>query len=213
MTTFAEAKQKLIRILGDEIDATSTSTVAGIDHGADILSDAIRAALDAILPWSYKTATATLAGSGQTYTLPTGFYRVISVWDGESETFLEPAILAPGEPGTSIAGNGWYLVPTNSISFYNALSTDGGSLYYAARWGFPTSETGNIESPEYALSGLLMYAASYCLLAKGSLASSIRQYATKIDAGRPTDNPVADMSTFFMKRFELEMSRLPRYEQ
>jgi hypothetical protein len=89
------------------------------------------------------------------------------------------------------------------------LGDDGATVYYSAYWAKPEDDEEALETPDIATAALTMFAASYCLLNSASQASSIRQFGTKVDSGKPTDNPLEQSSTYFMKRFEIELQRIP----
>lgn len=208
MTTFGELKQIIIRMLGDE-ESAGASPIEGTAYSAELLQDAIHGALDAILPWVWKRSTSTLAASTSVFTLPADFYRVEAIWDSTSELYLSPTLMAPGQAGPFTGENGWYEYPEGSLTLYTALDTDGGKLYYAAKWTKPTSDATALETPAYATTGIALWACSYCQLPKATLASDLGQYKRRMDSGDPTDNPLIDMSTYFLKRFDIEMTRMP----
>ena len=201
--TLGEFKNRIAFALGDDPDS-------GTDIPDDLMLDAVHTALDAILPHCWKPAKQTLSGAASSYALSSDIFEAQAVWDSAKDTFLDPAILAPGEPSANTSGNGWFLYPNGYISFYTALSASGGILYYSAVWTKPTSDAQNIEAPEYVTAGLVMYAASYALLMRIGAQARLGNYKTRIDSGTPEDNPLLDYSTYLLKRFDIEMSRLPR---
>lgn len=201
--TLGEFKNRITFALGEDPDT-------GTDLPDDLMLDAAHTALDAILPHCWKPAKYTLSGAADSYSLPTDIFEAQAVWDSGKNTFLDSAILAPGEPSASASGNGWFLYPNGYVSFYTALSASGGILYYSAVWAKPTADSAAIEAPEYATAGLVMYASSYALLMRIGAQARLGNYKTRIDSGTPEDNPLLDYSTYLLKRFDIEMSRLPR---
>jgi hypothetical protein len=201
--TFSELKNRTIFAIGDDPDVST-------DVPDELLIDACYAALDAILPHCWKPSTSVLTGSAASYLLPTDIFEAQGVWDSSKDTFLDPAVITPGEPSASQTGNGWFLYPYGYVSLYTALSSSGGVLYYSAVWDKPTTDAESIEAPEYATTGLAMYAASYVLLMRIGAQARLGNYKTRIDSGSPTDNPLLDYSTYLLKRFDIEMSRLPQ---
>lgn len=201
--TLGELKNRITFTIGDDPDT-------GSDIPDDLILDAAHSALDAILPHCWKPATQTLAGAAKSFLLPLDIFEAQAVWDSSKDTFIDPAILAPGEPTSNLTGNGWYLYPSGYISFYSNLSASGGVLFYSAVWTKPTSDNTAIEAPEYATPGLVMYGASYVLLMRIGAQARLGNYKTRIDSGTPEDNPLLDYSTYLLKRFDIEMSRMPQ---
>lgn len=200
--TFGEIKNRIIFTTGDDPDT-------GTDISDDLLEDAVEAALDAILPHCWKPSKYTLSGAASSYALPSDVHEVQAVWDSNIDTFIDPAVLAPGEPSASQTGNGWFLYPNGYISLYSSLGSSGGVLYYSAVWDKPSADADVIEAPQYATTPLVLYGASYVLLYRMGAQARLANYKTRIDSGTPTDNPLLDYSTYLIKRFDIEMSRMP----
>jgi hypothetical protein len=205
-TSFGDLKAAIIRLLGDEVTQTE-NTIAGRDSSADLLRDAVRAGLLAILPHAWKSAVYAIPEATTELDLPTDLYHVEGIYDIEQEAYLEESILTPGIPTASESGNMWIEYPEGHITFLAEVE-DGGTLYYAAYWTEPELDADIIEAPAMAMAGIAFFAASYCLLPQAVGASKIRQYDTKVDSGTPEDNPVMTMANHYLKRFELEMSRI-----
>lgn len=204
MANLEDIKARVIFLLGDDPDEGDSS------YTDDLLLDAVGAAHDAILPYVWKPATAALAADTSTFTLPSDLYEVQAVWDASAGYFIDPAILTPGEPSASDTGNAWFEYPSGTLNLYNAIGSSGGILYYAATWSKPTIDADVLEVPEYALTGLTYYGASYATLYKASSAARLGNYKTRQDSGTPEDNPLLTYSTFLLKRFEYEMARMPK---
>jgi hypothetical protein len=142
--------------------------------------------------------------------MPDDLFLIEGVLDSETGQFLAPAVPTPGGSWgeTGMTGNAWMECPRGYLTLSAALAS-GGTLFYQATWTKPENEAENVEIPLSAETGLVLYAASYCLLPDATQAASLGQYKQKVDAGSPTDNPVVEMSSYFLKRFEIEMNRLP----
>lgn len=203
MTDLEEAKARIIFLLGDDPDS-------GTAYSDDLLLDSVHAAYDAILPYVWKPMTEALAGDTQSFTLPSDLYEVQAVWDSKLNTYIDPAILAPGEPSASETGNAWYEYPSGTLNLYNAIGSSGGTLYYAATWSKPTQDADVLEVPDYTLTGIIYYGASYSTLNKAAAAARLGNYKTRQDSGNPEDNPLLTYSSFLLKRFEFEMARMPK---
>lgn len=203
MATFGQLKNRIVFILGDDPNEST-------DISDDLLSNAIDSALDAILPQCWKPSLYTLTGSASRYALPADVYEVQGVYDSGTRVFLDPAVLAPGEPSSSSSGNGWLEYPYGYISLYTALSSSGGVLYYAAKWTKPVNESDVIDAPEYAVTALTLYGASYAVLNKAAAAAALGNYKTRLDSGTPEDQPLQNFANYLLKRYETEMMRMPK---
>src|SRR5512140_665388 len=141
MATYADLRLRILRILGDP---------EGTGYDNALLLDAIRAALDAILPWRPKTSVATLVANGTDtiFTLPADLYEVEAVVDDEN-TVIPGARLTPGKQVSP--ENNWLETPYGSISFEEA-PTANYTLHYLAYWTKPSTDgdLGNtLEPPAY----------------------------------------------------------------
>jgi hypothetical protein len=203
MANLEDAKARITFLLGDDPDS-------GTSYSDDLLLDSVHAAYDAMLPYVWKPKTEVLAAGLSTFTLPEDLYEVQAVWDSNLNTFIDPAILAPGEPDATETGNAWYEYPSGILNLYNAIGSSGGTLYYAATWSKPLQDADVLEVPDYAMTGLTYYGASYATLNKASAAARLGNYKTKQDSGNPEHNPLLTYSSFLLKRFEYEMARMPK---
>lgn len=205
-TSFGDLKSAVIRLLGDQV-LTTNNLISGGGTSAEMLMDAVHAGLLAILPYVWKSAVYTVPDGSTEIDIPSDLYHIESVYDNELQAYLGESILTPGIPLASEAGNMWVEYPEGHMTFLAELE-DGGTLYYAAYWIEPELDAEIIEAPAVALPGIAFYAASYCLLPKAVSSAQQRQYNVKVDSGTPEDNPVMTMANNYMKRFELEMSRI-----
>ena len=201
--TFQEIKDRVVLLLGDTPSSTSIES--------DLLVDSVYAALDAIMPYVWKASTATIPGGSTTFATPSDLYEVNSIFDISGDYFIESALLVPETYRANVSeGNGWFQYPNGYISFLNAVGTDGATLYYGASWTKPTSDGETLEIPDVAINAIAYYAASYAILGQASSASKLGNYRTRMDSGNPEDNPLLELSIYFIKRFEVEVSRLPK---
>lgn len=205
-TSFGDLKEAVVRLLGDTV-VTTDNVLGGRDSKPELLQDAIHAGLLAILPYVWKSATYTIPEGSTEIDLPTDLYHVEGIYDEYQQAYLEESILTPGVPVASESGNMWIEYPEGHIAFL-AEVTDGGTLYYAAYWTAPELDADIMEAPAVSLPGVAFYAASYCLLPRAVSGARIGQYDTRVDSGTPEDNPMMTMANHYMKRFELEMSRI-----
>jgi hypothetical protein len=205
--TFSEMKEKVIRVLGDIVVGGSSGgdPTHGETYDALLLKDGIHAALDAITIRRWKPSFLDVDGGSDSESLPDDLIDVEAVLDITQNMFLERVSMQ----ATRGLAQGFYLYPSGTITFTSVLGDDGATVYYSAYWAKPEDDEEALETPDIATAALTMFAASYCLLNSASQASSIRQFGTKVDSGKPTDNPLEQSSTYFMKRFEIELQRIP----
>jgi hypothetical protein len=210
MTTLAELKRQIIHLLGDVEDAGANPT-AGKQYSASLLLEGVCAGLDAILPWVPKAHDTLLSGDGvtQAFALPAGLYRVEAVYDLQASLLVSGGLLTAGNTWGPLAEQSWMEYPEGYLTFMKPLLSSGARLYYSSLWAKPALDADAIEPPAITHIGIVLFAASYCLLSKASASANIRQYNTKVDSGVPVHNPEAEMSTYFLRRFEAEMNRHP----
>lgn len=212
MTTYAELKRHALLLVDDVIQ--EVDPLVGTDYNENMLNYATRAAFDAILPKVWKPSTDTVLASVTEHTLPSDVYEVQGILDISNGELLPSFILsANSDYGSDTTGNRWILYPEGTVTFSNELGSSGGILYYAATWALPSSDSEDIEPPEYAVSAIVLYMASHLLLSAASSAGGLAQYKTKAEAGDPEDNPLEKLSNLFLKRFDIELARLPMKEK
>ncbi len=218
ITTFGSYKKKLIRIAGDNIKVDSGPSgpvpvipIRGVQLDADLLEDACHAALHAITGRQWKTARHDIAEAGEEFELPVNLIEIDSVYDMDLAIFIPKMIFDVGTSFLSSAseGNAWIDTPNGSIVFTNGVQDSGAQIYYSAGWELPVDDDEALECPEFCLTALLLYGASYVFLRKAALQSELAQFKTKVDSGTPEDIPAAAVGNYFLKRFESEMTRMP----
>jgi hypothetical protein len=214
-TTFGELKRKVLRLLADEAQEVGSGEgpLGGATYGADLLQDAVHAALDAITSKVWKLSVVDIEGAVSEAALPSDVINVDAVYDYELGLFIPRMQTQIGTPLVNTTGNAWLLYPANEITFVNTLGSDGATIYYGSSWGKPVQDDDVLEPPSTALVCLILFAASYCLVPDAVSSASIRQFNTKVDSGQPTDIPARVISDFLLGRFERELQRLPMMER
>lgn len=210
MATLADLKLAVLELIGDVV-AEGSNPIAGSSHSASLLLASVSAAIDAILPWMPKASVATLTGDSATtvFDLPTDLYRLEAVWYSNDYFFKSATQFVPRYQFANPDGQIDYIeYPEGKITFSIPPAGDI-KIYYSAVWAKPAADDDDLETPAIAYTGISLYAASHCLLPDAVAAANVRQYGTKIDAGTPIHNPVADMSKSLLARFEEEMRKLP----
>lgn len=215
VTNFGELKKKVVRLTGDTVvvddGPSGHQIVRGKQLDADILKDACHAALHAITGRQWKSGLFEIAEEGEEFVLPDNLIEVDAVIDNEIGVYIPKVTfeLGASSGASSSDGNAWLDTPSGSIVFTSSLSASGAKIYYLADWEQPVYDEDVLECPEFCLTVLTLYAASYCYLRKASQQTDLAQFKTRVDSGTPEDIPAAAQSAFFLKRFENEMTRLP----
>lgn len=217
MATLADFKREIVRLLGETVQETDEegqplSVVQSQSTSSDLLISAVNAALHHIPTRVWKQSIYEISSVGSVFDLPTDLIEVQAVFENSSATFIpKMALKASGKMSIS-AGNAWYPYPQGKITFINELEVTGADVFYSAMWPELSAETDVCEAPSYANTAIAFYGTAYCLAKKASESGSIRQFAQRVDSGKPTDIPAQVLSDFFLKRFEYELNTLPRTE-
>ena len=218
ITNLRTVKERILRLLNEEPilindsgDSGGGLITGGITYTAEYVIDAIRAALDAVSSRVWKTGVWDIEEVGSEFDeFPEDLMEIMSVYDNELGHYIPKQQMMPGrstfEPPYE---NSWIDIPSGIISFAADLSDKGAKVYYMAAWPMPDDEEECLELPDITLNAILFFACSYCLLQQASGISTIRQYNTRIDSGKPTDNPTNEMANYFLRRFDIEMARIP----
>lgn len=209
--TFADLKRKVILLLADE-EVENSDPVAGSAYNAGILQDAVHAALNAICSRLWREDLMESEEGIDAVELPADVIDVETVYDKSLGIFIPRIQMQIGQTLTSTQGNAWHRFPTGILKLINTASK-GVTIYYSARWTKPEDDDEAIEPPDSALTCLILYAASYCLLSDASASASVRQFNTKVDSGVPSDIPAKVISDFLLGRFERELQRIPMGEK
>lgn len=218
-TTLGEMKLKILRLLGDfQKDSVEEDDygvpISGQTFDADLLKDGVHAALDALSTRFWKEAVADIAltdDETHVFSLPADLIDIEAVYDGTLGKTIPRLFLRAGEGiAASQTDNIWLDYPQGSITFVNSLGSSGAKIYYSATWAKPDIDDDNLEPPVFTSAAIAFYGASYCLLRAASSSASLRQYATRVDSGTPLDNPLKDMSDYFLKRYEHELKSIPQ---
>jgi hypothetical protein len=230
---FGDLKGRIIRMLGDTYSAGAVDPETGLYvpvHGniysADVLYDAVCAALDAISIRIWKQIKVSYSGGVgiTTALLPSDFMAVEGIYDQHYQTFIPRQDIRADRSLFDTWGNAWFEYPSGTLQFMNDI-TSGVDLYYAGHFTdpcLPTLESYydyddeglNIDDfvmdyPDIANTAIIFYCASYCLNQKAVLSANIRQFNTKVDSGQPGDNTEQKMADHFLRRFEYELQRIP----
>ena len=229
---FGDLKARLIRMLGDTYSAGAIDEDTGLYvpvHGniysADVLYDAVCAALDAVTIRIWKQALVSYAGGIgiKTILLPSDIVKVEGVYDKHYLTFVPRTDIRADRSMFDTWGNAWFEYPSGTLQFMNEIAS-GVDLYYAAHFTDPSTPATEdyydyddvgvtiddfvMDFPDIATTAIIFYCASYCLNQKAVLSANIRQFNTKVDSGQPGDNTEQKMADHFLRRFEYELQRI-----
>lgn len=194
--------------------------IAGVESQVtdDLKYDSVCAALDVMLPWQAKRSTQTLTGDGSatSFALESDLYEIDAVVLDETGELLSLAMLSPGlYRGDNMAGdNDWLEFPSGYLSFSKAIdSGDTVTVYYRAHWDKPEDADDadfELTIPAFLEQPLVYYASAYCITPESITTATVRQYATKIDAGTPVHNPLSDSVKFLLTLFNDIMNSHPK---
>lgn len=187
----------------------------------ELVYDAVIAAHAAILPWvpCQSVALLTSGSADQTdFVLPANLYTIQALQEVSTGDFIPRNNLAPSTQRSpeNYANYDWVEYPHGYISLSRSIDIgDQLRLWYFSYWSVPTGESDLsfvIKPPDAALSGIVLYAAMYCLRAKSSNTAAIRQWAQRqIDSGNPEDNPLRKQALSLYQDFINEMKLMPAF--
>ena len=210
MTTVAELKLEIIRLLGEEQGSTYPEPIAGTNTTSEMLLDSIRAALLSLSTRYWKSQVLEVEDEASDVETPDDLVAIEGVWDNELHMFIPRMFIEVS--AQTYEQNSWSEYPDGYITFSTELAS-GGLVYYSAHWALPTQDYDEIEAPNMCLTFLSLYATSFCLLQKANGQAELRQYATKVDSGTPIMLPAKDMSDYFMRRAEISLQLLPHKQK
>jgi len=218
ITTLRTVKERVLRLLNedpilifDSGDSGGGLITGGTSYSAEYVNDAVRAALDAISSRLWKTGLWSIDEAGSEFDdPPDDLMEILAVYDNSLGMYIPKQQMMPGLKTIDTGHeNSWIDVPSGVLSFAAELKDVGAKVYYMAAWPMPEDEEEPLEPPDITLNAILFFACSYCLLQQAAGISTIRQFNTRIDSGKPTDNATNEMANYFLRRFDIEMQRIP----
>jgi len=210
MVTYGDFRLRLLHALGAEPDTTYTD---------DLLYESCTGALNAILPYCPNQSIKEILVSTNTFQLPMDCWRVETILDSSTGLVLPKFDLRPSAvrrvSGTEKGFSDWMEYPRG----YVLLSSEPSSartinVFYLAYWDKPQNKDSLdfvLPMPESALSGMIYYAASHCMVPGSVNSAQIRQFNTKVDSGTPVDNSLEMEAKFLRLLFMEEMKSMPKY--
>jgi len=191
-------------------------------YSDELIYEAVCNATDAILPWVPKASLTTFVADGilDRFSLPADCYNVEAVQDADLGNFVEKDNIAAGKirnstsTNTSVKSFSWIEYPRGQIYLSRVIEADRNiRVYYTAYFNKPESKDDFdfvLETPRFAVAGMIFWASAYCVLPFATGSAQVRQWNQRIDSGTPTDNALEQNARFYRQLFVDEMSRVPR---
>lgn len=187
-------------------------------YSDDLIYDAVCLATDAILPWIPKAAIATITADGKLdrFPLPVDYYAIEAIQDVSTGIFAEKDLLQPGRVRNAQSDKTftWMEYPRGTLNLSRVLEEGRGiRVYYTAYFNKPETKDSldfELETPRYALAGILYWVCAHCVIPFSTSAAQVRNWNQKIDSGKPTDNPLEANARFYRQLFIDEMTRVPK---
>jgi len=210
MTTLADFKKEVIRLLGEDVDTENTIVSGTVSATPELLLDGCHAALLALSSRYWKSAVLEIDASDteKTVELPADLVDVEGVFDAKLNQFIPKTFLQAGSSLSGSNQNSWIDYPAGTIALSQPMAS-GGKVFYSAHWELPEEDDDTLEVPSMCLTFLALFATSFCYLRKAAETGDLRQFNTKSDSGTPVMNPAENLSNLFLKRSEIELQRLP----
>ncbi|MCK5307595.1 MAG: hypothetical protein KAJ73_03200 [Zetaproteobacteria bacterium] len=157
-------------------------------------------------------------GSTSEFDLPADFLKAYAVfWEDES-MFLEPADFVPGiqwDWDAVDATNrpyGFILWPSDKLTVFHAPAIGTGNLrlYYWGTYSDVVSLTDILEPPVWSHEALMFYTIALSLMPDMQDTATINQWNTRVDSGRPVDNPLLQSYDKIMHSYHEALSLWPK---
>jgi hypothetical protein len=214
----------------DALDRASIllQDVSNSTYSVDLVTQALNAALVAILPWVprreiYRVPQDhTLGKSVSLVPLPSDFFRLIGVYDGAVGVgyFIpESAMLTSQRPASNQQSQNAYYRQADGIRFFVPVDPEKITVYYEAMWPRFTEQTvyedgiDEVDIPAWSENAILFYTAYYCIISLAGNTGNMRQYNIQVDSGNPSHNPVRDMALEYHKSFLAECKLFPQEQR
>ena len=166
-------------------------------------------AQDDFTNWYPRERTQTLAEDTASFDLPDDFYRVNLVeWRRTDyyRKFLEAVPRRPGWefPSTEVDDDSYpvgYWIEDETLYLGRTAEVDF-TLHYLAYWPTPSGDASQISVPRWARQALVFYISAMALFRKSVGFAKIRQWNTRMDSGKPTDEPLLPEVEFLLRQYK-----------
>lgn len=157
-------------------------------------------------------------GSAIEFDLPADFLMAYAVYWNDEEMFLEPGDYKPGVSWDWESSDdtnrqyGYILWPASKLTVFRAPDEDTGNLklYYWGLYADVVGDTSILEPPIWSHEALMFYTIALSLVPDLQDTAAIKQWMTRVDAGRPVDNPLLQAFREFMSQYETSLSLWPK---
>jgi hypothetical protein len=159
-------------------------------------------------------------GDGSTieFDLPADHLKTYGVFWDDKDMFLEPGDFKPGiswdweVTESTDRPYGFIEWPAGKLTVFHAPEVGTGNLklYY---WGLYTDVvnlTDTLEPPVWALEALKFYTIALSLVPDLQNTANIRQWAQRVDSGRPVDNPLLQSFNRMVEIYHETLSIWPK---
>jgi len=186
-------------------------------YADDLLSDALDAALRATQAYSGELVdevyTAESADQA-TFELPGNVLRVLRVGGIDNASGVQWYTRAQPQEAIYVGSSErYYDVVGQSLTVSPVLEEgDQLRLVMERAWSWPTDAEEEMELPLWVVEALPFYAVYYLLCTYVSRLSVESAWKTRLDSGRPVDNPAKEGADWYLNQFEKRCIRNIRQE-
>jgi hypothetical protein len=157
-------------------------------------------------------------GSQVEFDLPEDFLKAYAVYWNDEEMFLEPKDYKPGikwdweATDDTVRPYGFNLWPANKLTVFHAPLENTGNLklYYWGMYSDIVGDTSILEPPVWSHEALIYYTIALSLVPDMQDTATIRQWNTRVESGRPVDNPLLQSFDKIMHSYHEALSLWPR---
>ena len=158
-------------------------------------------------------------GSKEDFVMSTDLLDLYAIFSEDEHMFLEPKDFLPGIAWDTESGQassdrpiGYIEWPMGTIHLFYPPETgvDSVKVWYFGLWTAIADNASIVEAPVWAHEPLLNYATAIGILAELSDAAVLNEYKTRVDSGKPTDNPFIQASDAWMKRYHDLLADRPK---
>jgi hypothetical protein len=209
-STWAAVNAQLDRMLDDERDTKSYSTLLRID--------AWNWAQDLLCHHTPRemVTSAQIRGDGREILLPQDFFRVHGLYDADNERWWWPVTFKPGDIREQGEDELEYWTWGDKLYLQSTLSTTADlELYYWAYWPKVEYRSADeitqdqIAIPRWTELAVMHLTAATCLMPSEIFASDINEYKIKVQAGTPLHNPRAQSMSYHLEWWHNILAMMP----
>lgn len=152
------------------------------------------------------------------FDLPADYLKTYAVYWNDENMFLEPQDFKPGtrwdwdDMDDTSRPYGFILWPANKLTVFHAPEEATGNLklYYWGMYSDIAAPTDTLESPVWSHEALMFYTIALSLMPDMQDTAAIRQWNTRVESGRPVDNPLLQSFDKLMQTYHEALSLWPK---